>query len=296
MRFLLVVAFLGSFPMFGQMVRSFVSVSGLDTNPCTRPEPCRTFGQAIALTAEKGEVVALDSGGYGPFVVTKSITVIAPEGIHAAIAPTSGAAIVVDVNVAAAATVLRGLYLNGQGATTGISFERGATLYVENCVISNFQGYAIDAFNSFTSRLIVTGSVIRLNHNGVQIRSTAVGRVSALFDSTHFSRNAFVGLKVLGGLVEGRDEAVVRNCTFISNSDCVVASGGVIMVENSSISICVNGIIAEAEGTVRVSNTVVTMNDYGLVTAGGGQLLSYGNNKTEGNGLGHTFSGPATQN
>src|SRR6187401_2596973 len=55
--------------------RTFVSTSGSDANPCTRTDPCRNFQAAIANTLAGGEVVALDSGGYGTFTVDKSLTI-----------------------------------------------------------------------------------------------------------------------------------------------------------------------------------------------------------------------------
>jgi hypothetical protein len=49
--------------------RSAVSVSGNDVNPCTTVSPCRSFVAAVAATNAGGEVIAIDSGGYGPFVI-----------------------------------------------------------------------------------------------------------------------------------------------------------------------------------------------------------------------------------
>jgi hypothetical protein len=61
--FSLSVALLAA-PVAGQTAfRTFVSVSGDDLNPCTRPLPCRTFGAAISAVTDRGEVLALDSGG-----------------------------------------------------------------------------------------------------------------------------------------------------------------------------------------------------------------------------------------
>jgi hypothetical protein len=66
--------------------RTFVSAgSGSDANPCSRALPCRSFGTAIGQTDSGGEVVVLDSGGYGPVTVTQSVAIIAPPGVHAAV-------------------------------------------------------------------------------------------------------------------------------------------------------------------------------------------------------------------
>src|SRR2546423_875533 len=71
--------------------RSLVSTTGADRNACTRDLPCRNFDAAINNTVAGGEVVALDSGGYGKITsITKSIAIIAPLGIHAAMSVFSG--------------------------------------------------------------------------------------------------------------------------------------------------------------------------------------------------------------
>src|SRR5206468_1160981 len=82
--------------VFGQNNRSAVSLTGNDMAFCTVPDPCRTFGVALSKTNSGGEVVVLSTAGYGPFTVTQSVSIITPPAYHAAMAPTSGAAITVN--------------------------------------------------------------------------------------------------------------------------------------------------------------------------------------------------------
>src|SRR6187399_2663715 len=96
--------------------RTFVSTEGNDANPCTRAQPCRNFAAAIANTLAGGEVVALDSGGYGTFSVNKEITVAGAPGAHVAITAFSGNAVTVNAGVDDT-VVLRNLYLTGLGGT-----------------------------------------------------------------------------------------------------------------------------------------------------------------------------------
>src|SRR5512134_3009705 len=65
--------------------RTFVASYGQDTNPCTLASPCRTFTQAMLNTDTNGEVLVLDSAGYGAFTITKSVSVIAPDGVYAGV-------------------------------------------------------------------------------------------------------------------------------------------------------------------------------------------------------------------
>src|SRR2546426_7468130 len=101
------VAVLTTFPAFSAQ-RTFVAGSGNDANPCTRDMPCRSFGAAIAVTSTNGEVVALDSAGYGPVTVTQSVAIVAPNGVHAGISVFSGDG--VTVNASGGVVVLRNLY------------------------------------------------------------------------------------------------------------------------------------------------------------------------------------------
>jgi hypothetical protein len=45
--------------------RTFVSVSGLDTNPCSPTQPCRTIQQALNAVAAGGDVIMMDTAGFG---------------------------------------------------------------------------------------------------------------------------------------------------------------------------------------------------------------------------------------
>src|SRR5213595_797325 len=70
--------------------RSAVASSGLDTNPCTVSSPCRSFSAAMAVTDDGGEIIALDSAGYGPFSISQNVSVSGAPGVHAAITVPSG--------------------------------------------------------------------------------------------------------------------------------------------------------------------------------------------------------------
>src|SRR5215471_16146383 len=72
-----------------QVQRTYVSGLGSDANPCSRTAPCRTFTQAISQTNPGGEVYVLDTAGYGPFAITKTLSVVA-QGVTAGISVFSG--------------------------------------------------------------------------------------------------------------------------------------------------------------------------------------------------------------
>jgi len=119
--------------------RVFVASYGNDANPCTFGSPCKTFQQAVNVVDAGGEVAAIDSAGFGPINITKSVTITSPDGVEAGIVPVaSGDAI--DINAGPKdAIVLRGLTLNGSGVGgNGVFFNSGGSLTVTNCTAQNF--------------------------------------------------------------------------------------------------------------------------------------------------------------
>ena len=115
--------------------RTFVSSAGLDTNPCSLVSPCRTFGAAVSQTAVGGEVLVLDSAGYGPVTLTQSVSLISPTGVYAGISVPVGQS-GVTINDPSAVVVLRGLTINGQGGDYGILIQAATRVHVESCVVS----------------------------------------------------------------------------------------------------------------------------------------------------------------
>src|SRR4029453_9954756 len=105
--------------------RTFVRSDGLDANACTILQPCRSFAAALAKTSADGEIIVLDSAGYGPVTIGQSVSIIAPPGVYAGITVFSGDGIVINGNVNAKA-VLRGLTVNGQGGNIGVRLQQGA--------------------------------------------------------------------------------------------------------------------------------------------------------------------------
>ena len=118
--FSILVAALVTIPALGTTQRSFVSHNGLDTNPCSVDSPCRSFATAILQTNATGEVVAVDSAGYGPLTISEAVTLVAPLGTHAGISVLSGDGVTVTA-ASNAVVVLRNLYINAQGGVNGIT-------------------------------------------------------------------------------------------------------------------------------------------------------------------------------
>jgi len=178
--------------------RTFVASGGSDAFPCSLAQPCRSFSVAIANTNANGEIVVLDSAGYGPVTITKSVTIGAPLGVYAGITVFSGDGVTVDGS--GIAVTLRGLSINGQGGDVGVNFLQGAALTVENCEVVNMMLAGIGA-NATSSQTVVDHSVLR--HDG------------------------FAGVNVSGS---GPIRATISNSTLADNVNAVVVAsfgGGV---------------------------------------------------------------------
>jgi len=152
--------------------RTFVASTGSDANPCSITLPCRGFAAAVALVADGGEVIALDSAGYGPVTITKSVSIIAPSGVYAGITvPLGASGILIDSS--GVTVTLRGLTVTSvSGGNEGIIFAQGAKLTVEDCEISNMSNTGVAA-SATGGVLVVRHSVLRGNGTGIDVRTTA---------------------------------------------------------------------------------------------------------------------------
>jgi len=271
---------------FAQAQRTFVSGGGSDSNPCSRTAPCRTFTQAISQTAAGGEVIVLDSAGYGPFTITQAVTVQAPAGVYAGITVFSGTGITVNA-AAGDSVILRGLTVNSQG-TGGDGIDlNGGNLHVESCVVNGFS-HAKGLFMSETGKLEVKDSILRGNDTAIQV-TAPMNTAEVTIDNVRLEFN-------LNGLeVRERARVTIRNSVISNNSDDGVSvqvfstASAELTVENCVVSHNSAGVFTESGNTgvatIRISNSTVTNNGTGLNNfASPAQILSRGNNTIEGNG------------
>ena len=189
--------------------RTFVASYGNDGNPCSRVAPCRSFAPALAQTADRGEIVVLDSAGYGGVTIAQSVTGTAPAGVYAGISvaslfPATG----LTVDGTGIDVVLRGLVINGQGGYIGIDFVRGATLHVERCEITGMNSYGLAAHSADAgAEVIVRDTTIEGNGEGMY----ATAGMTVVFSGVQVVRNAGYGLLFQGGPFYLRDTLIAEN-------------------------------------------------------------------------------------
>lgn len=159
---LLLIALISSATQ-AQAIRTWVSGVGDDVNPCSRSAPCKTFAGAIAKTATGGEIDALDPGGFGTLIISKSITIDGTGALAGILASgTTGFTIkITDPKDTAKAVRLRGLSINGAGSgINGINVVAAGSVSVEDCVID---GFTANGINISAGAVFVRNTMIRNN-------------------------------------------------------------------------------------------------------------------------------------
>ena len=169
--------------------RSFVSGTGVDNPSCSLAAPCRQFAAAVTATSPSGEVIVLDSAGYGVVTITKSISIIAAPGVYAGISVFPGFDGIAVIAPGAFVRIV-GIAINGQGGNNGIAVLGVARLSIERCLITNMAVHGISATGAVTMEirdslvannatdgvmlagsgaLVVNSRAISNNNNGVSV-------------------------------------------------------------------------------------------------------------------------------
>jgi hypothetical protein len=270
---------LGASVAHAQATRTWVSGVGDDANPCSRTAPCKTFAGAISKTAAGGYIDALDPGGFGAVTITKSITIDGGPGVAGVLG--SGVNGII-VNSATAIVHLRNLSIESPapGASNrglnGINVFDAAEVHVEHCVINGYSQAGI-FFHPTNGQLIVSDTLINdSTQNGILV---STGR--ATIDTSHLASNG------TGVTVNGAALATVRNSTFVNNGiglEVIVNAGAVLNAENVALANGTFGIHAANQGTVRLSNSLITGNsNSGINNDGVSFVVSLQGNQQVGN-------------
>lgn len=297
---MLVLSLLASSDAGAAAQRTFVASNGNDANPCSLASPCRSFAAAIAQTLAGGEVIVLDSAGYGPVTIAQSVSITAPAGIYAGVSVSSGDGI--TVNGPAIEVALKGLTVNGVGGSDGIAFQQGKRLAIEDCTVSGMANYGINvtAANGFTeiAGVVVTGSGV----NGIVIS----GDTRASIVKSRADGNAISGILVAdGATVAVRDSEASRNVlaglraqTGLAATTTVSIDGFSAMANQDGIDIAAPAIgsttIVNATRANLSGNSIAGLEMYGP-SAFGLAIATVTNSQLAGNSIrGAWMSGPSS--
>ena len=284
--------------------RSFVASTGNDANPCTLQLPCRGFNAAITATNPGGEVVILDTAGYGPMTINKSIKIIGPSGVYGGISviggigppppPTTGILINAgDTDV----ITLRGLDVSGvPGAAPlpqyGIDIQNAGAVHIEKSSIGNFTQDTSSCIHLDTARAVqvfVVDSFLRECRTGVSINGsgpTNAERPSVEIDNTRIENALNTVAAGTSGLVLTGNFAVTFRDGIISGAgDGIFASNSIATATarayliRSHITRAGNAAIEMTGGNsanlvVNISNSVLNLNGSALLHGHGGVRLT----------------------
>lgn len=262
--------------------RSAVSSTGMDSNPCTVTSPCRSFGTAISATNPGGEVIALDSAGYGPFSITNAITVSGAPGVHAAITAPIGSGI--SITASGSSVTIRNLVLIGTGATFGVVQFAAGHVYLSNCLIRGFStnidlqngDMTIDHCQSLDA--IATGALFdnggQATDHGVMTDCLIVGGGVYVSGTTDVS----LVRTTITGCNTAVDAPIVTGMGFIAVinvKDCAIV--------NNSFAIAVASILGNS-ASVYLSGDLIAYNDTLVSASGtGAGVFSFQNNTIDSN-------------
>jgi hypothetical protein len=247
------------------IARTFVASFGVDSNPCSLPLPCRGFTAALALTDPGGEIVVLDSAGYGVVTIGKSVAITVPAGIYAGISVLSLDGI--TVNGAGINVALKGLTINGQGGTHGIRFIQGARLTVDGCQVVGMGGNGIRVEGAGT--VIVTRTSVRGSaQEGIRVNAAA--RVSVIRSRVQGSVGD--GIAMSGGALGTVTRTLVSDNGLFGIAAMQGAAGttriaidnAVVTDNDSGTGVYAEGIGASAVAQIDLTNTLVTRNLNGV--------------------------------
>ena len=286
------------------LTRTFVSSSGVDSNPCTITAPCATFAAAFNAVEPDGIVAALDPGKYGPLTITYPVTVNG-NGWAAITAPAQGNGI--TINAVSGNVILTGLEVDGTGAAyNGIVFNSGTSLTVSNCIVKDFissngtsgNGIMIAPTSGSVDFTII--NTVALNNASAGIHylpasgsATATGAI----DNVIAANNA-IGIAVDLSAASGGSAAVTISNSIANNNtaDGIVTASAAAAVsvtaDRDEISSNGTGVGVGANTTVLLSRSVIAKNSaYGISNSG--TAASSLDNRIAGNGNGNVINGNA---
>jgi len=223
--------------VFAQLQRSFVASYGIDANNCQRLTPCRSFAAAYLVTNAGGEIVPIDSAGYGGLTIGHALTITVPQGVHGAMSGT------ITVNAGATDTVvLDGLKIE-PGGGNGIVVQSGQRVIIHAVRITGADTGVSVATTTRSEVFVSDTGIYGPGSYGANLTNTTPGIQNVVtfervqIDGTYFgiwvADNTL--LTVRQSSVTGRSKNAGENYGGILNQATVAASTTSVVVEDCLI-------------------------------------------------------------
>ena len=240
--------------------RTFVSTLGNDSNTsvnCSASAHCRTFSAALSVTNPGGEIVVVDSGGYGPVTINQAVTISA-IGIVASISQPSSGENAITISTTGNVTLI-GLGLHGlAGGNDGILVSQVGVLRVFSLLIENFKNDGIEFASTGTLAMYDS------NLNGNAANGLEVSAAGSVFvHNTGFDGNKTAGVLASNGNVTLADSFAHGNTSGVDGTGGTIALFGDHLVLNTTAGISISS------GSITLANCLVTQNAKPYVISGG---------------------------
>jgi Right handed beta helix region len=251
------------------------------------------FQAAYNAMPAGGEIDVLDPANYGALTVTHTLSIVGRG--WATLSPVAGAS-AITINSGSSDTInISGVAFDGAGVanSTGIAFNSGAGLTVQDCVLRNFTKNGIFFEPSASSQLFVSDTLASDNgYAGIVITANVSGIAGGALDHVKMQGNGYGGVSGGGGLVVSDSghptNVTVTDSLFVNNAAGVTAqsatSTSTVMVRSSTIANNGTGLNANGTGvTIRVTRSTITGNTTGWQMDNGAVVTSYADNNIDGN-------------
>jgi hypothetical protein len=289
------ISIVASLSAQAQRARVFVSVTGNDANPCTALSPCRTFQATHSAVAVNGEISVLDSGGFGPVVITKPLSIVSPLGVEAGVVAVAGSPAIEVAANSGGIVLLRGLTLDGAGvATDGIFYLGGDRVEIVDCVVRNFvhDGLNLSVGNGFTGvkTFIVSNTIASDNgSSGIEIAPQNFFALRGALDGVTTAHNGQSGILIDGTNATngGFVDVAISNTISESNSDSGITARGLgnekVEIKNATLSNNTNNGLAVSNARTGLSTSSLVLNGAGFSNINSGTIFSFVDNIIENN-------------
>lgn len=294
------------------LFQSWVSRNGSGTD-CSEPLPCSNFAAAHNATHPGGQISCVDSGDYGPVMITKAITINC-TGVHANVSTSDCSApvgVCNSINIAAGAndTVrLEGLIFEQPfGANAAIRFVSGAALHVRNVSIDGYTccnggvgvggiGILFTPANGVAAKLFVEDTRIGDSGfpgagGGIVIQPTGTGSARVGLHRVVIENNTYgvfangtgstgvIAVQIRDSLVTGSKFNGISAFTSAGHSTTSITVDHTASTLNGA-----DGILSQgANAFVFLKGSTVMSNTTGLNSVSGGAIFSYQDNALTGN-------------
>jgi hypothetical protein len=283
-------------PAKAQLLKTYVSSAGNDNNSCAFSTPCVTLGGAFSKTLTNGEINCVGANeGLGTITIDRTVTIDCSSAQGTAI---FGVGPIIQVNGAGVVATVRNViftHVFSPATQSAIDFVDGAELVIENCLIHNFGDTPAVRFkpSALGSQLRIINSTFDNNGTapssggGLQVAPNG-GSAGVVLDHVTFGFNVTaMVLNSSGGTIGvNMKDSIVSS----SRSNGILAQAGStinFIIDHSSLSNNVGNALQSsgANSHVFINDSTIFGNDTGVSAVSGGIVLSYKNNRINGNNI-----------